>query len=375
MIYNITSSIDSTMYEQHETRNTGLDPVLQIEKIISESSTNKTFNSRILTKFNLGYISQSILDGHINDTFRAKLKLYTHGAVAIPFTYDIQAYAVSQSWEMGIGKFTHNPKTTEGVSWTYRDGESVATAWQTASAAMATGTTASFVNLTNVGGGSWWTASGASQTFEYETTDLELDVTEIVTGWISGSWNGGQALANDGFIVLRPEIQESNGNNYGQLSFFSKESHTIYQPKLEFAWDDNSLAVTGLSELDITGDVFVYVRNNRELIHRDSKERIRIVGRERYPVKTYASASENMVVKHLPTSSFWSIQDYKTGETVVDYDETYTKLSCDGSGNYFDIWMDQLDSDRRYKFLIKSVTGGGNIRKIFDDDLTFKIVD
>ena len=118
-----------------------------------------------------------------------------------------------------------------------------------------------------------------------------------------------------------------------------------------------------------------FTTNNRELIHRDSKERIRIVGRERYPVKTYASASENMVVKHLPTSSFWSIQDYKTGETVVDYDETYTKLSCDGSGNYFDIWMDQLDSDRRYKFLIKSVTGGGNIRKIFDDDLTFKIVD
>ena len=82
-----------------------------------------------------------------------------------------------------------------------------------------------------------------------------------------------------------------------------------------------------------------------------------------------------MVVKHLPTSSYWSIQDYNTGETVIDYDETYTKLSCDGSGNYFDIWMDQLESDRRYKFLIKSVSNGGNIRKIFDNDLTFKIVD
>lgn len=375
MIYNITSSIDSTMYEQYENRNTGIDQVLQIEKIISESSTNNTFNSRILTKFNLGYISQSILDGHIKDTFKATLKLYTHEAVAIPFTYEIQAYAVSQSWEMGVGRSTHNPKTTEGVSWTYRDGESAGTAWQTASAAMTTGTTASFANLTNVGGGSWWTASGASQTFEYETTDLSLDVTGIVTGWISGSWNGGQALANDGFIVLRPELQESNGSNFGQLSFFSKETHTIYHPKLEIAWDDNILNLTGLSELDITGDVFVYVRNNRELIHRDSKERIRVVGRERYPVKTYATASENMIVKHLPTSSYWSIQDYNTGETVIDYDESYTQLSCDGSGNYFDIWMDQLESNRRYKFLIKSVSGGGNIRKIFDDDLTFKIVD
>ena len=36
MIYNITSSIDSTMYEQYEDRNTGIDEVLQLEKIISQ---------------------------------------------------------------------------------------------------------------------------------------------------------------------------------------------------------------------------------------------------------------------------------------------------------------------------------------------------
>ena len=375
MIYSITSSVDTTMYEQYKDRNTGLDEVIQIEKIISESSTNKTYNSRILTKFDLGYISQSILDGYVKDTFRAKLKLYTHQADSIPYTYQISAYAVSESWEMGIGRSTHNPKTKEGASWQYRDGISAATTWQTASVDMSTGTTASFVNLTNEGGATWWTASAPTQTFTYETTDLELDVTDIVTGWISGSWNGGAALSNDGFIIKRPDIQEYNGNNYGQLQFFSKETHTIYQPRLEFSWDDNSLTTTGLSELDITSDVFVYVKNNRDLIHRNSKERIRVVGRERYPVKTYASSSEDLVIKYLPTSSYWSIQDYITGETVIDYDDSYTKLSCDASGNYFDLWMDQLESDRRYKFIIKSLTGGGNVRKIFDDDLTFKIVD
>ena len=274
MIYSITSSVDATMYEQYENRNTGLDEVVQIEKIISESSTNNTFNSRILTKFDLENISQSIVDGHIAPTFTAKLKLYTHQAVAIPYTYQISAYAVSQSWEMGIGRSTHNPKTKEGVSWTYRDGISAATTWQTASAAMATGTTASFVNLTNNGGATWWTASAATQTFTYETTDLALDVTDIVTSWISGSWNGGPVLSNDGFIIKRPDVQEYNGNNYGQLQFFSKETHTIYQPRLEFSWDDNSTITTGLSELDIAADVFVYVKNNRDQIHRESKERI-----------------------------------------------------------------------------------------------------
>jgi len=373
MIYSITSSIDSVLKEQYEKQNVGLDEVLQIEKIISESNTNNTFNSRIVTKFELGNISQSILDGTIADKFTAKLRLYTHRAEAIPYTYEIQAYALSQSWEMGIGRDTHNPKTSEGVSWTYRDGESAASAWQTASADMFSGTTASFVNLTNVGGGSWWTASGASQTFTYETTDLRLDVTDIVTNWISGSWNGGPALANDGFIVKRSDVQEYNGNNYGNLMFFSKETHTVYQPKLEFAWDDFSPVTASHDQLDISGDVFVYIKDNRDLIHRESKERIRVVGRERYPVKTYATSSETLTIKSLPTNSYWSLQDYKTGETVIDFDNSYTKISCDSAGNYFDLWMDQLETDRRYKFLIKSVSG--SVRKIFDNDLTFKVVD
>jgi len=53
MIYSITSSIDATLYEQYETQNAGLDEVLEITKTISESNTNNTFNTRILTKFDI----------------------------------------------------------------------------------------------------------------------------------------------------------------------------------------------------------------------------------------------------------------------------------------------------------------------------------
>lgn len=373
MIYSITSSIDATMYEQFETKNSGLDEVLQLQKIISESNTNDTFNSRILTKFDLSYISSSILSGDISESFRANLKLYTHEAEKLPFSYTLYGYAVSQSWEMGIGRETHNPKTTEGVSWKYRDGESVGTVWLTASAEIATGTTASLASQTKTGGGSWWTGSAASQSFEYESSDLSLDVTQIVKSWLSGSFFGGPIVNNEGFLIKRGDSDEYNGKNFGDIRFFSKETHTVYQPKLEFSWDDFKPATASLSQLDISRDVFVYIKDSRDLINRQSKERFRVVGRDRFVSKSYANTSADLDIKHLPTNSYWSVEDYKTGEVVIDFDDNYTRINCDSNGNYIDLWMDQFETDRRYKFVIKSKLG--STVKFFDDDLTFKVVD
>ncbi len=373
MIYSITSSIDATLYEEYNTKNTGLDEVIQLQKIISSSKTNQTYNSRILSKFDLTHISKSINSGDIKDTFVSTLKLYTHEASSLPYQYSVAVYAVSQSWDMGVGRTDHNPKTTEGVSWTYRDGLNAATKWETASAALATGTTGNLTTQTTEGGATWWTGSEATQTFTYESSDLSLDVTGITSAWLSGSWSGGPIVSNDGFMIKRTDSAEYDGSNYGDIYFFSKETHTIYKPKLQFAWDDFSPVTASLSQLDIGGDVFVYIKNNRDRIHVENRERIRLVGRDRYLTKSYATESAELTVKSLPTNSYWSIEDYQTGETIIDYDDTYTKISCDSSGNYFDLWMDQFEIDRRYKVVVKSVSG--SITKIFDNDLTFKVID
>jgi hypothetical protein len=276
---------------------------------------------------------------------------------------------------MGIGRLANNPKTSEGVSWQYRDGQHTGTEWHTSSADIpfAPGTTGSLSTQTTKGGGTWWTASYGVQEFVYESTDISIPVSGIVNAWLSESWSGGPILTNEGFLLKRSGSQEYDGKNYGSLNFFSKETHTIYQPKLQFAWDDFSPVTESLSQIDIGGDVFVYVKNSRDTLHRESKERFRVVGRDRYYEKTYATTSANLDIRHLPTNSYWSIEDYKTGETVIDYDTSYTKLSCDSSGNYFDLWLDQFESERRYKIILKSVSG--SITKVFDNDLTFKVVD
>jgi hypothetical protein len=77
--------------------------------------------------------------------------------------------------------------------------------------------------------------------------------------------------------------------------------------------------------------------------------------------------------KALPSTSYWSIKDLNTEEIIIDYDTTYTKISCDSNGSYFDIYMNGLEPERYYKILFKVVLSNGeNI--ILDDNYYFKVI-
>ena len=170
-------------------------------------------------------------------------------------SYTIYANAVSQSWTMGIGtKF--DGITTEGISWKYRDGVNL---WQEntigGTAVYTLGTTGS----ANAEGGTWYTASQASQSFNNDLDDLRMNVTNIVKLWISGS------LPNNGFIVRHSLKNEENLNDYGMLKFFSKETNTIYEPRLEFVWDDSVFSTGSL--LPITGsNTFDSLENSKIVV-------------------------------------------------------------------------------------------------------------
>ena len=60
-------------------------------------------------------------------------------------------------------------------------------------------------------------------------------------------------------------------------------------------------------------------------------------------------------------------------EIVVDYDTTYTKISCDTSGSYFDIYMNGLEPERYYKLLFKTELSSGET-VISDNNYYFKVI-
>ena len=115
------------------------------------------------------------------------------------------------------------------------------------------------------------------------------------------------------------------------------------------------------------------MKNNKGVYTNDEKVKIRVTGRNKYPSKTYATQSATLNVNFLNTSSYYSIRDAHSNEVIVPFDTSYTKISCDGSGNYFNFWMNSLQPERHYRFVFRVDTEGGNVRRIFDNKFIFKV--
>jgi hypothetical protein len=158
----------------------------------------------------------------------------------------------------------------------------------------------------------------------------------------------------------------------GNLQFISRETHTIYPPKLNISWDDSVYITGSLSQITADDNFLIYSPNLERSYNDKSKVKIRIIGREKYPIKNYSTSSVyTTVTKCLPTSSYYSIIDATSQDVIIPFNDKYTKLSCDANGNYFKFWMSSLQTERIYRLLIKVKTI--ETEEIFDDFI-FKVV-
>ena len=355
-----TSSYDASIYLQQPDQNAGRDEILEVGKLYYGSSKDIT---RTLIKFDTGSIKseiQSIGTG----SWQTYLVLRSANSQEIPLEYSIYANAVSQSWTMGTGTKFDNI-TSDGISWKYRDGTN---AWQDNVTAGTAVFTAGTTGSANAEGGTWFITGSATQSFSNEPDDIRMDVSDIVRLWCSGS------LKNNGFIVRHSIDVENNDLDYGLLKFFSKETNTIYEPKLELVWDD-SLFTTG-SLTPVTGSAEdgykVVVTNLKKEYPTNSKVKIRVKGRDMYPSKSFGTTFQYDQSKYLPSGSvYYQIEDYITNETIVPFGD-YSKLSCDSTSNYFNLDTSTYPINRTYKLKLKIVES--DISTIIDDKLIFEIV-
>ena len=381
--YSIFPEKDTTIYS-HPDRikmNTGQDEVLEILKERGKSD-QRYYPSRILIQFNneeiKDVISNKIGSSIFNNGItKANIELFSAEHKNLATILNIETFAVSQSWNEGSGRFTNIPLTSNGSSWTYRDNDISKTQWTTSS--FATATTGS-INASGiaVGGGEWYTGSlfqGSQQFLRGSNMDVNLDVTSIVQKH-SASLFVGQTyptgINNNGFIIKQPNvIEENTSSSFGEMQYFSTDTHTIYPPKLTFKWDDSSYSIGSGSILN-SGDIFLSLYNNKKTFQRKSKQRFRLTTRKRYPDRTFTTTSNYLNVQYLPTTSYYSLRDGETDEVIIPFDTSFTKLSADSEGMYFDLYMEGLQPERYYKLMFRSDNSDGV--QIFDEDYIFKIV-
>ena len=322
-------------------------------------------SSRFLIQFSSNDITDVLVNKISSSQWQSNLRCFVANVEGLNLDTTLEIYPVSQSWEMGVGKYANSPKTTTGVSWIWKDYLS-GSKW--ISGSFNSGTTGSYSS--SIGGGTWYVTSSlsASTTFGYYADkDINLNVTNIVGAWYSSS------IPNNGFIVKQQIEFIDDVNIQPKLKYYSVDTHTIYPPQLEFRWNDY-LFNTGSSTITFitSSQIVATFPNNKGFFEIDSIEKFRLDVRPQYPNRTFQTSSFYVQNYLLPTASYYAIKDLHTNEFVIDFDTTYTKISADDQGNYFKIYMNGLEPERYYKFLIKTSINGETL--VLDDNYYFKVI-
>ena len=231
------------------------------------------------------------------------------------------------------------------------------------------------IEAVNGNGPSVLDVSSSVQAFSNQEPDLNVEITNMVNMWFSGS------VDNNGMLIRFRGSQETDSETFGHLKFFSRNTHTIFSPQLEVRWDDH-IACSGsntgsLTELTMSGlaDNFLYMQGLREEYKVGERVKFRVGARKRYIQKTFSSSVQTVTGSFIPENSgSYAIKDVATDEFIVPFednqDTSYTKLSCDSKSNYFIQYLDGFYPDRVYKILLKLKTDDGQ-EQVFDDDFEF----
>lgn len=366
-VYKIFASADASIYSSKPAANAGLDEILEVSVKNSRYPLNYFVDPLPSDPLLSDDLRRSLIlfdDSDINTiksfttgSYKTNLKLYLANAENLTTTYSLEIRQISQSWSMGTGKASDTPETRNGVCW-----------YNTGSFTSPINNWGFFRSAHLTPGGGSWTNEYVTQSFGYrDNKDIDVDVTNIVNTWFNST------QLNNGFIIKHPDNVEQSDTSYIGLSFFSVDTHTIYPPSLEIKWDDSSYNTGSLSVVDNSNTVITLANNNGNYKYGTAKYKVTINARDKYPVRTFTTSSFYTTNKALPDTSYWAIQDAKTDDIVIDFDTDYTKISCDGTNSYFNLYMNGLEPERYYKVLIRTVLPDGESYDT-DNDLIFKVV-
>lgn len=235
MIYRIYAQKDTFItnfqlnHVQRTGSNFGSSEILHVYKQAGVSGavgvTATSSIARILTQFDLAGFS-TVPSGssfflHMSDAQHDK---------ELPSSFDLEVLPLSQSWDEGRGRDVDFFADKGVANW---DKAKSNVYWSTAG------------------------ASGLSPIsvchFDSGHEDLEVDVTNIVRSWLTGS------LTNNGFLVRLSSTQESDSLDYYIKMFHGRETFfKDKRPYLEARWNDFTADNRNNFLFDVTGSLFLY---------------------------------------------------------------------------------------------------------------------
>jgi hypothetical protein len=194
--------------------NLGGNPTLQVSKVTSSYPTAPAELARSLLQFDYRQMSGMVYDDRSipqsGVSWVLKMFNYVVGDTT-PKSYDLNVCAVSSTWDEGDGQ---DDKTYQDYGFANWMGGVSTINWLS-------------------GGGDYLSAFSGTQHFDIGDEDLEVDVTSIVQGWLTGT------IPPQGLMVKLSDACENNLLDYWRKVFYSRDTHIVEKiPFLEARWDD-----------------------------------------------------------------------------------------------------------------------------------------
>lgn len=366
MIKYIRPYKDSFIDELNPTKNYGLNNILTLKKEIRDLTDN--YNTRILIQFDKEKIRNIVNEENMSNPLYY-LNVFSVEAYNIDFINNIKIYPVSGSWNNGTGISAGDTylQTEDGVSWKFRENidESNVT-WSLSSDSNVT-----WSYQTNEGGGAWWTHASSSQEFNYYDNDIrDLDIRADVTGIIDEWLNDN--IGNQGFIIKRVDKQEGDSKNYKEISYFSKDTSTIYFPVIEIIEDDSIFNTGSNEQIDLLNNTYrIYSNSLKHEFNQNEKFKIVVNCNRQYEEKSYQTELTSSFSNELLTSqSYYEIIRADNNEVAIPKSKG-TKINVNNGQNYFIFDFNNLPRHYNYKF--RYIIEQDNMVEYFNDNKIFTV--
>lgn len=184
--------------------NMGASDSLEVFSLYGRASELESEKSRILIYFPTNQIEQDRNNLSIGASgscqFILKMSNVAHKE-SVPSKFTLSINAVSGSWDEGIGLDMESYKDKDSVNWI----------------------SSSYGNTWTTEGGDFYNSPQFNKYFENGTEDLEVDITDVVEQWLSGT------LPNNGLLLRMSSSIEDGVDSYYTKKFSSRTSEYFFK--------------------------------------------------------------------------------------------------------------------------------------------------
>ena len=214
----ITDAFRANLVNRGSGSNMGAADVLEVFSLFGQADSGSQEKSRMLLKFPIADVATDITNQIVPSNAAYFLRVFNapHGET-LPTQFTLTAKPISGSWDEGTGLDMNEYSDLGAVNWIN-----------------ATSSSSGIVSWQNQGG-DFHISPTYDVYFDKGTENLEVEVTDLVNLWLSGSVN------NDGIaVMLSSSLENSNLRSYYTKKFFARSSEFFFKrPILEARWDSS----------------------------------------------------------------------------------------------------------------------------------------